>query len=268
MALDLEATARFIAKWETFVGFVYDDGYYPPRRYTGGAVKGTLTIGYGETDKAFIARYRESGVTQPVAWIQLRQRILEFNRHMRAQLGPVPLTANQEGAVTSLVYNIGPGNDAKRTGWKYSPVLQALRGGDYGAAAASFSHHNKAGGKVSQGLINRRREEAAWFRSSTPAASPGAPGLPTFEAVRHQFARWDGTAEGPRNNEVVFNDWYYGRKVFGAAYPWCAAYVSYALYHAGMPIPATTSKGFVSTVAGAQWFQKRGRWTRTPAVGS
>lgn len=45
---------------------------------------------------------------------------------MQLLLGPVPLTENQEGALTSLVYNIGPGNDSRKTGWKYSPVLAVL----------------------------------------------------------------------------------------------------------------------------------------------
>lgn len=255
----MEATARFVAKWEAFRSKVYRD------------VGGVETIGYGETDRAFIDRYRSSGVSQPVAWEQLKKRILEFNRQMRALLGPVPLTANQEGALTSLVYNIGQGsNDARLAGWHDSPVLAALRQNppNYALAAEKFTHHNKVKGKVVNGLTNRRKEEAIWFRSGTPSVVPGKPGIPSFDEVRVAFEKWRGFVEGPRSNECPFNDWYYGRKVTGAAYPWCAAFVSYVLFHAGMPVPATTTKGFVYTPSGAAWFQKRSRWTRKPTVGA
>ena len=37
-----------------------------------------------------------------------------------------------------------------------------------------------------------------------------------------------GTKEKPAgSNKVKYNTWYYGREVSGAAYPWCAAFVSY-----------------------------------------
>lgn len=251
MALDLEATTRSISKWEGFRPFVYDDAK-PNVPYKGGPVKGTLSVGYGETRKDIIDRYRTKEITQPEAWELLKQRVREFNGMMRLLLGPVPLTEHQEGALTSLVYNIGPGNDARKTGWKYSPVLGALKAGDFEAAAAAFLHHNKAGGKVLTGLTNRRREEAAWFRSGTPSVAPGKPGLPSFEDVKRGFERWDGLIEGPRSNETVFNDWYYGRKVFGKAFPWCATFQSYGFYHAGMPTPATITKGFAYTPVGCQ----------------
>lgn len=43
-----------------------------------------------------------------------------------------------------------------------------------------------------------------------------------------------GVTESPANsNRVKYNDWYYGRQVRGAAYPWCAAFVSWVLAQAG-----------------------------------
>lgn len=43
-----------------------------------------------------------------------------------------------------------------------------------------------------------------------------------------------GVTESPANSNCVkYNDWYYGRRVRGAAYPWCAAFVSWVLAQAG-----------------------------------
>lgn len=43
-----------------------------------------------------------------------------------------------------------------------------------------------------------------------------------------------GVTESPANSNCVkYNDWYYGRQVRGAAYPWCAAFVSWVLAQAG-----------------------------------
>lgn len=43
-----------------------------------------------------------------------------------------------------------------------------------------------------------------------------------------------GVTEAPASSNCVkYNDWYYGRRVRGAAYPWCAAFVSWVLAQAG-----------------------------------
>lgn len=43
-----------------------------------------------------------------------------------------------------------------------------------------------------------------------------------------------GVTESPANSNCVkYNYWYYGRWVSGAAYPWCAAFVSWVLAQAG-----------------------------------
>lgn len=71
-----------------------------------------------------------------------------------------------------------------------------------------------------------------------------------------------GEVESPPNsNRTRFCDWY------GLTGPWCAMWVSWVFHHAGLPLPASTSKGFAYTPAGAAWFQKQGRWTTHPARG-
>ncbi len=44
-------------------------------------------------------------------------------------------------------------------------------------------------------------------------------------------------------------------------------FLCWVFYHAGLPLAATTAKGFAYTPSGAAWFQRRGRWTRTPRPG-
>jgi surface antigen len=73
-----------------------------------------------------------------------------------------------------------------------------------------------------------------------------------------------GVVEGPRSNETPYNDWYYGRNVHGASYPWCATFVSWVAYMAGC---GDLVPKHAYTPAGAQWFKDRGQWHDTPQVG-
>jgi len=69
----------------------------------------------------------------------------------------VPLTQNQFDALVSLTYNIGTGAFEKST------LLKKLNAGDYQGAADQFTAWNKGGGKVLQGLVNRRAKERDLF---------------------------------------------------------------------------------------------------------
>jgi hypothetical protein len=72
-----------------------------------------------------------------------------------------------------------------------------------------------------------------------------------------------GTSESPANsNRTKYGAWY-GLD----ANPWCAMFVSWVFHHAGLPLPASTAKGFAYTPSGAAWFKNQGRWTTTPGVG-
>lgn len=48
---------------------------------------------------------------------------------------------------------------------------------------------------------------------------------------------------------------------------WCAIFVSYCFYKAGLPLPVTEAKGFAYCPSGVQWFRSRGRLFDTPKVG-
>lgn len=70
-----------------------------------------------------------------------------------------------------------------------------------------------------------------------------------------------GTVESPRgSNRTKFGKWY---GLDGLA--WCAMFVSWCFAEAGMPLAASTSKGFSYTPAGAAWFRARKRWAGAKA---
>lgn len=68
-----------------------------------------------------------------------------------------PMTQKQFDAFVSLAFNIGNSAFAK------SSVVRNFNNGDKAAAAASFMLWTKAGGKIAQGLVNRRHSEMAQF---------------------------------------------------------------------------------------------------------
>ncbi|HRR96730.1 MAG TPA: lysozyme [Candidatus Ratteibacteria bacterium] len=71
----------------------------------------------------------------------------------------VKVEINQDifDALVSFAFNVGAGNFEK------SSVLKNLNKSDYYNCALSFCLWNKAGGKILQGLINRRAEEQLIF---------------------------------------------------------------------------------------------------------
>lgn len=88
--------------------------------------------------------------------------------------------------------------------------------------------------------------------------------MTTTNDVVAQAERWLGTTEQPTGSNKVpgITDWY------GLVGPWCAMAVSRWFFDAGLPVPASTSKGFAYTPSGAAWFNRQGRWkTRDPQRG-
>ena len=69
----------------------------------------------------------------------------------------VPLTQSQVNALVSLCYNIGA------IAFKGSTVVRLLNQRKYQAACKAIGMWNKAGGRVVQGLVNRRKAEQVLF---------------------------------------------------------------------------------------------------------
>lgn len=120
---------------------------------------GHLTIGYGhklKSGEAFTA------VSEPQA-LELLARDLADAEDAVNSLVKVPLTQSQFDALVSFTYNVGG------TALRDSTLLRKLNDGDYAAVPAELGrwrYVTVAGSKVeSQGLINRRRDEAAQFQA-------------------------------------------------------------------------------------------------------
>lgn len=81
----------------------------------------------------------------------------------------VDLSDNQIGALTSFVYNVGPGHEGHKDGLVHlkaggsSHLLIYTNRQEWDQAADEFPKWSKAGGVVLMGLMRRRMEEKALF---------------------------------------------------------------------------------------------------------
>lgn len=166
-----EGGRALIEKYEGLILQAYDD--YNDKVVTDASqVKGTLTIGYGHTTSA----------GAPVVYVGQKITASEADRILSEDLGKVeaevnrlvkvPLTQNQFDALVSFHFNTG--------GLGRSTLLKKLNDGDYRGAADQFLVWNRAGGKVLQGLTNRREQERALFEAKDGAHEEHAPSLITL----------------------------------------------------------------------------------------
>lgn len=80
--------------------------------------------------------------------------------------------------------------------------------------------------------------------------------MATPSSVIHVAQGYLGYTEYPRgSNRTKFGAWYGINPA-----PWCAMFVSYCFYAAGMPLKIDTSKGFAYCPDGVHWFKAHGLW--------
>ena len=113
---------------------------------------GVVTIGYGTTAGVKMG----DTVTKAEAEELLRLDVQRFVDHIAA-LVTVPLNQNQQDALISFVYNVGPHSFAKST------MLKLINQGLIEDAANQFLRWNRAGGQVLAGLTRRRIAERELF---------------------------------------------------------------------------------------------------------
>jgi len=113
---------------------------------------GVLTIGYGST------KLVEMGmtITQEGAEELLLKDIAEFEEFV-LEASEMPLSQHQFDALVSWTFNLGGAN------LNASTMLKVLNKGEYEDVPAQIKRWNKAGGKVLEGLIRRRKAEALLF---------------------------------------------------------------------------------------------------------
>ncbi len=113
---------------------------------------GVWTIGYGYT----VGVKQGDTITQE----QAEQYLIDYIRNAEKQLNQlikVEVNQNQYDALMSLFYNIGYSQ------FKDSTCLKRLNNNNYQGAAEALLWWDKAGGKILQGLVNRRNAEMELF---------------------------------------------------------------------------------------------------------
>ena len=145
-----QTTIDLIAKWEGCKLKAYKD------------VAGIWTVGYGLTSRAgFIDVGPDTELTQEEADWYLEKVVDDFANKIRPMIA-APINENQFGAFVSLAYNIGTGAFSR------SSALKHFNAGRTELVPDAMRMWKKAGGKIVQGLINRREDEIRLF--ITPAA--------------------------------------------------------------------------------------------------
>jgi GH24 family phage-related lysozyme (muramidase) len=144
---------QLIIKHEGFYSAMYNDA------------AGHCTVGYGhlihlgkcgKEGHADVEKPFRDGVTKEQAGkllsFELSDAVAKVNSKITAKL-----TQSQFDALVSLCYNIGP------TAFSGSTVVKKINAGKFDEAPAWIKVWNKAGGKVVQGLVNRRADEVQLF---------------------------------------------------------------------------------------------------------
>lgn len=141
-----EAGITFIKKHEGYRSKAYKDS------------AGIWTIGYGSIRLNGRAVKHDDVVTEHQAMNQMIQDLETFEHAVNEHV-TVYLTQRQYTALVSLTYNIG------QNAFRNSTLLKKLNQSNYHDAANELLRWNRAGGKVVQGLVNRRKDENALFLS-------------------------------------------------------------------------------------------------------
>ena len=113
---------------------------------------GVWTIGYGHTEG--VSEGME--ISEHQAEIMLSSDLVKYAKYIDEYV-TTALNQNQFDALTSWVYNLGPGN------LRSSTMLKVLNEGSYNDVPYQIKRWNKAGGKVLKGLVRRREAEAKLF---------------------------------------------------------------------------------------------------------
>lgn len=146
---------KFIEQQEGCILHAYNDG------------TGTLTIGYGHTSSAGLPKVTPDMQITVGQADQILANDLSKVEAQVTKLVKVPLTQNQFDALVSFQFNTGA--------LGRSSALKYLNQGDYNQAAQNLTLYNRGGGKVMQGLVNRRAAEKKLFLSPDTVSTTAGP---------------------------------------------------------------------------------------------
>ena len=120
---------------------------------------GIWTVGYGTTHymSGRSVTKDDQDLSKRTASMLLEDEVNKIYAHAVNVYVRVPLLQSHFDALVSLTYNIGP------QAFKRSTLLKKLNEGDFEGAALEFPKWDKAGGRVSEGLLTRRMLEQDLF---------------------------------------------------------------------------------------------------------
>jgi GH24 family phage-related lysozyme (muramidase) len=123
------------------------------------ADQGHMSIGYGHQIQPDEQYLLHGPITKEKAEELYRQDVAKARSNVLAQTKGVKLNEEMIGSLTDLAYNLG-GLSTEKTG----TLLDALKSGNYEAAAKAFELYDHAGGKQLKGLTDRRLADEKQFR--------------------------------------------------------------------------------------------------------
>lgn len=164
------ARDRLTEPWEEFVAYVYDDkqpkihGRYP--EWNGGAVRGTLTIGWGHTDAAGAPKITKGMKITQAEGDEILDRdlapcVAAVNRLLRAKV-----TQHQFDALVDTYYNCPSAAVA---------AIRLINAGRSDDVPAKLLQYVSSKGERMRGLVNRRNAEIAWFNTPEHVGPPPKP---------------------------------------------------------------------------------------------
>lgn len=133
-------------------GVKYFEGF-KPRRYR--CCAGVPTIGYGCTNRSIVSKGK---IDQNMAARVLEKELSNTRKLVEEQV-TVELTENQLNALTSFAFNCGMTNLKKLVNGN-----NRLNDGNYESVERLMPMYRKAGGKVREGLVKRRKWEVSLWR--------------------------------------------------------------------------------------------------------
>lgn len=146
---------------------------------------GVWTIGYGHTSGV----YEGMKITEAQAEAYLRADLSTAENAVNTKV-TYSIVQHQFDALVSFTFNVGTGNFGGST------LLKKLNAGDVSGAADQFDVWIYAGGKVLNGLVNRRAAEKELFLNGT--FSGGSSGGSSGDSTIRAFQTWlnDNYASG------------------------------------------------------------------------
>jgi GH24 family phage-related lysozyme (muramidase) len=139
------------------------------------------TIGYGHYGEDV---KEGQTVTKTEAENLLKQDVKRFEHGVHDAIRVDDLNQNQYDALVSFAYNVGV------SAFKKSTLVEKINKKDFEGASKEFARWNKSGGKVIQGLINRRAKEKELFLTPVgkkPAVVKEAVKKPSYKTHTIRF---------------------------------------------------------------------------------